>query len=54
MSVFRIVNELRDLHQLIAFSVCFAAAVVVLVVVVHVEQKLVGQFFQAAGEVIDV
>ena len=54
MSVLGIVNELRDLHQLIAFRVRLAEAVVVRIVVVQVQQELIGQFFQPAGEVVDV
>ena len=54
MSVFRIVNELRDLHKLIAFRVRFAEAPVVRIVVVQVQQELIRQFFQSAGEIVDV
>ena len=52
--VLGIVDELRDLHQLIAFGICFAKAVVVLIIVVQVQKELVGQFFQSAGQIIDM
>ena len=52
--VLGIVDELRDLHQLIAFGVCFAEAVVVLIIVVQVQKELVGQFFQSGGQIIGV
>ena len=52
--VFGSVNIFGDFQQLIGFSICLAKAVVVGVVVVEVEQKLVGERFKASGKIIDM
>lgn len=47
-------DKLRHLHQLVAFRIGFTEAVIVRVVVMQVQQELIGEFFQATGEIVDV
>ena len=49
--VFRCVNVLRYLQQLIGFTVRFSVAGVVRVIVVKVQQKFVGERFETTGKV---